>query len=229
MPTAALETAFCPLSALPANGSTPRVLPTYHRFDPSRVVGTMSVDEWDTFARAAKHKYHYVYGEVVQMVGASPEHNLLSMNFAVSLRNALDAVETPCAVLGSDQRVSGRENLYYFPDLLVVCGKMRIDPRDALQNPAAVIEVLSPTTESDDRGDKFREYQQIESLQHYLLIDQNRVCVTHYEKMDGGLWAIRGDYRALSDALTLTLAETAVTVPLARIYRNVPLPKLADD
>ncbi len=196
----------------------------YRRFDPSRIVGEMSVDEWDTFVRKEKHKYHYVYGKVVQMAGASPEHNLISMNVAVSIRNAFEAIDSQCEILGSDQRVFVRDNLYYFPDLVVVCGAMEVDTRDALRNPAAIIEVLSPTTEADDRSDKFREYQQIASLRHYVLIDQNRVAVTHFEKIAGGLWAISGDYRELSDSLSLTFGEATATVPLARIYRNVAFP-----
>lgn len=220
------ETASVPSAASPAeSGFVPRPPRVYHRFDPSRVVGTMTVDEWDIFVRQAKHKYNYVNGKVVQMAGASPEHNLLCSNILVELRICMDAINNPCEVLGSDQHVFARNNLYYFPDLVVVCGAMEVDGRDALRNPAAIVEVLSPTTKNDDRGEKFREYQDIASLTHYILIDQDAVAVTHYEKIPGGLWAIRGDYRALSDTLNLTFGGETVRVPVARIYRNVPLPE----
>ena len=201
----------------------PRVRTPYQRFDPTRVVGTMTIDEWDQFIERATEKYHYVYGEVVQMAGASPEHNLLQMNTGRALGNALEEASSDCEVLGSDQRVYVRDNLYYFPDLVVVCGVMQIDTRDALRNPAAIIEILSPTTENDDRTDKFREYRQIPTLRHYLLVDQSRVSVTHYEKTEADVWAVRGDYRALSDAVTLRFGETSIAVPLSRVYRNVPL------
>ncbi len=197
--------------------------PRFQRYEPRRIVGTMALEEWDEFLEKSKHRYHYVYGKVVQMAGASPEHNLVSMNFAVTLRVALEAMDSPCEVLESDQRVYVRDNRYYFPDLVVVCGAMQIDTRDALRNPAAIVEVLSPTPEADDRTDKFREYQLMPSLRHYILVDQNRVAITHFEKIPGGVWAIVGDYRDLADNLTLNFGEGTVAVPLSRVYRNVTL------
>jgi Uma2 family endonuclease len=208
--------------------SPPRTRPSYRRFAPSRIVGTMSVEEWTAFLETSKHKYHYVDGKVVQVAGASPEHNLIAMNTAVALRSALEAVDSDCEVLGSDQRVYVRERLYYFPDLVVVCGLMQVDQRDALHNPAAIVEVLSAATEKDDRTDKFRDYQQIASLRHYILIEQDRAAVTHYAKMTDGPWTIAGDYRALTDGLTLTFGETTITVPLDRIYRRVLPPESPD-
>ncbi|MBC8134953.1 MAG: Uma2 family endonuclease [Fibrella sp.] len=200
----------------------------YQRFEPSHIVGTMSLDEWDNLLKTSKHKYHYVYGEVVQRAGASPEHNLIAMNAGRAIGNVLEDTNSGCEILGSDQRVYVRDNLYYFPDLVIVCGDMQIDTRDALRNPVAVLEVLSPSTETDDRTDKFREYQLIPSLRHYVLIDQNRVAVTHYEKIAGGIWAIIGDYRELSDNLTLTFGEDSIAVPVSRIYRNLAFPSSID-
>lgn len=207
----------------------PRVRSAFRRFDPARVLGTMSVEEWDVLLRKSKHKSHYVYGKAVEMAGASPEHNRLQMNIGRAIGNALENAQSVCEVLGSDQLIYVRNDLYYFPDLVVVCGAMQIDTRDALRNPAAVIEVLSSTTENDDRTDKFREYQQIATLRHYVLVDQNRVAVTHYEKVAGGLWAVRGDYRDLAEVVTLAFDDATVAVPLSRVYRNVPLPEPATD
>lgn len=213
------------MSASAATPTAPvRTRPVYRRFDPSRVVGFMTVEEWTTFLERSKDKSDYVYGEVVRMSGASPEHNLIAMNAAVTLRVALENAGSDCEVLGSDQKVYVNDRLYYFPDLLVVCGEMQVDFRDALRNPAAIIEVLSPTTEADDRTDKFRDYQQIPSLTHYLLIDQRRVAVTHFTKIAGGLWAIAGDYRALTDTVTLAFSETTLSLPLSQLYRRVTFP-----
>ncbi len=187
----------------------------------------MTLDEWSNLLKRSKHKYHYVHGEAVEMASASIWHNLIAMNTAVTIGNALESEKSGYEILGSNQCVCVRDNLYYFPDLVVVCGAMQIDTRDALRNPEAVIEVLSPSTKTDDRTDKFREYQSIPSLRHYVLIDQNRVAVTHYEKIAGDVWAILGDYRDLSDILTLSFGETTVPVPLSPIYRNVPMPSPA--
>ncbi|WP_395092099.1 Uma2 family endonuclease [Armatimonas sp.] len=194
---------------------------TYQRFPAERVIGRMSVDEWMVLLEHSKHKSNYICGEVVEVAGASPEHNVVAMNMAVALRNSLDILETNCDVLGSDQKVFVPPGLYYFPDLCVVCGEWKVDLRDALQNPCVIVEVLSPSTESDDRTDKFREYQQIASLRHYILIDQSRVAVTHFEKLAVGLWAIVGDFRSQDDTLKIALAGATVEVPLAQIYRRV--------
>ena len=196
----------------------PRV---YQRFAPERSLGRMSVEEWFTFLTNSTPRSDYVYGEVVEVAGASPEHNLLAMNFSRALGNALEAAGSSCEVLGSDQKVFAGPGLYYFPDLCVVCGEWLVDPFDAIQNPTAIVEVLSPTTERDDRTDKFREYQQIASLKHYVLIDQSRVAVTHFEKLAQGLWAIVGDFRELADEVSLTLDGSTATVSLSQIYRRV--------
>ena len=86
------------------------------------------------------------------------------------------------------------------------------------------MEVLSPSTQADDRTDKFREYQQITTLRHYILIDESRVAVTHFEKLAVGLWATVGDFRWQDDVLKIILGEAAVTVPLSQVYRRVVLP-----
>ena len=196
-------------------------MPTPQRFAPERILGHMSVPEWSIFLAASKQKSNYIYREVVEMAGASPTHNLLAMNFAVALRNRLEAASSTCEVFGSDQKVFVGPGLYYFPDLCVACNDWLIDPQEALQNPSLIVEVLSPTTERDDRTDKFREYQQIAALKHYILIDQSRVAVTHFEKLAQGLWAIVGDFRALEDTLSITLNEADFAVTLAQIYRRI--------
>lgn len=197
--------------------------PRYQRFDSSRIVGKMSVEEWTVYLEKSKHKSDYVNGEVVIVAGASPEHNLIQMNVGRAIGNALEAIESECEVFGSDQKVQVASNIYYFPDLVVVCGAWQVDLREGLQNPAAIIEILSPTTEIDDRTDKFLDYQKISTLHHYLLIDQFRVAVTHYEKRSDGLWVIAGDYRTLTDIVTLTFGETKLALPLSRIYRRVDM------
>ena len=198
---------------------------TYQRFPPERVIGTMSLEGWTAYLESSKHKSHYICGEVVEVAGASPEHNLVAMNMALALRKSLDAQDADCDVLGSDQKVYVAPELYYFPDLCVVCDEWRVDLHDALQNPCVIVEVLSPSTEADDRTDKFREYQQIASLRHYILIDQSRVAVTHFEKLAQGLWAIVGDFRALDDTLKITLGTATVEVPLTQVYRRVAFPE----
>jgi Uma2 family endonuclease len=123
--------------------------------------------------------------------------------------------------------------LYYLPDVTVLCGAPVLDLPDALQNPTLIMEVLLPSTETDDRTTKFRHYQQIESLRYYLLIEQYRPSVTLYGKTSEGLWAIVGDYTRLSDTLAVTLDDKTVSVPLTEIYarasQSPDFPPTADE
>lgn len=194
----------------------------YLRYDPARVVGTMTVEEYLAFERSAKERYEYHYGRVIQVPGGSPEHNMISMDTAYVLMSLLRAAKSTCDVLGSDQKVYVNDDLYLYPDVTVVCDDPQFDHQDMLRNPTLIVEVLSPSTEKEDRTDKFRDYQTIESLRHYVLIEQERVSITHYEKIVGGLWAIVGDYTRLTDGWKLTLGDTTITIPLTEIYRRVP-------
>src|SRR5690349_11653887 len=113
----------------------------------------MTVDEYVTFERAAKEKHEFREGVVIRVAGGSPEHNMICMDTAGALSNALKAAGGKCDVLGSDQKVHVSDSLYLYPDLTVVCGAAQFDDRDALRNPVALIEVLSPSTEREDRTD----------------------------------------------------------------------------
>src|SRR5689334_6848951 len=97
------------------------------------------------------------------MSGARIEHNRAASNLTVALGTALKG--GPCTVLGSDQRVKVEDTgMYTYPDLVVVCGKPAMaasDPRMSLTNPAVVFEILSESTEADDRGWKFAHYRRI--------------------------------------------------------------------
>ncbi len=191
------------------------------RHDPSCIVGRMTLDEYVAFERDSLEKYELIDGEVIRMAGGSPEYNLISANVLRALGNSLELAGANCDVYGSDQRLYIGPKLSYCPDGTVVCGPAQFDERDMLRNPAVIIEILSPSTAAFDRGEKFEKYQTLPSLQHYILIEQNRISVTHFEKTAGNLWAIVGTHTALADSLTLTLGEVSVQAELAAIYRRI--------
>ena len=105
------------------------------------------------------------------------------------------------------------------PDVVVACKELRFedDVFDTLLNPRIVVEVLSPSTETDDRGEKFARYRQIPALQEYILISQDKVCVEHYLRQETQ-W-ISTEFRKLTDVLPLISIECAL--PLRDIYRRV--------
>jgi Uma2 family endonuclease len=155
------------------------------------------------------------------MSGGSFEHAVIIMDTAVTLSIALAAAGNGCDVVGSDLKVYIRDTAGYYPDVTVVCGEPQIDFEETLRNPAAIIEVLSEGTAAFDRGEKFQNYRTIESLRHYILVDQYQCYVEHYERQETGVWSLVGEYSALEDSLILNLGGAAIQVPLSRVYRRI--------
>lgn len=112
---------------------------------------------------------------------------------------------------------------YFYPDVGVVCEEPRFedDVFDILLNPIAIIEVLSPSTETYDRGDKFAHYRQLHSLQEYVLVSQDKVCVEHYVRQTEQ-WVLT-DFQKLEQHLPLTSIQCEL--PLQEVYESVPLPE----
>lgn len=164
----------------------------------------------------------YVNGEIIAMSGASFAHNLITYNISGELRNRLKGTE--CVAFANEMRVSiPTANSYFYPDVGVVCGEPRFedDVFDTLRNPIVIVEVLSPSTEAYDRGDKFAHYRQLESLQEYILVSQDKVRVDHYVR-HATQWILT-DFQALDQQLPLTSIQCEL--PLQEIYENVPFPE----
>lgn len=182
----------------------------------------VSAAELDYLARErdAADKSEYLNGTIVAMAGASREHNevVMSLTFAVML--CLRGTE--CRAYGSDMRVRTTEGNYCYPDLSIVCGKPRFTDikGDVLLDPVVIMEVLSPTTESLDRGEKLRSYQQTSSVKEIVLISQHRRRVERYERQGGGLWL----YEALEgEAAVLKLVSCGGEIPLGEFYDRIEL------
>jgi Uma2 family endonuclease len=129
-------------------------------------------------------------------------------------------------VFGSDFRVRVSRRMYTYPDVSVVCGKALLadERQDVLLNPAAIFEILSPSTEQYDRGVKFRQYRTIDSLKDYVLVDQDQVRIEQYSRETDNTWTLH-DHEKLEDELKL--AFMGVSLPLGRIYDRVELPPAA--
>lgn len=180
----------------------------------------LTPDEYIASERKATLKSEYLSGEIVAMSGASNEHNLITMNTATGLYNQV--TERGCRVYASDMRVGIGEGIsYFYPDVAVVCDEPRFedDAFDTLINPLVIVEVLSPSTEAYDRGEKSVRYRQLESLQEYILISQGQVQVEHYLRQ-GKQWILT-EFRALEDVLPLASIEAELS--LNQIYRFVDL------
>jgi Uma2 family endonuclease len=168
--------------------------------------------------RKAAFKSEYLGGYITAMSGASREHNRIAGNFYHKIRGQLE--NRPCEAFISDLRVCvSSTGLYTYPDVIVVCGEpaFQDDELDTLLNPTVIVEVLSPTTESYDRGAKFAHYRRLPSLKEYVLIDQSQVLVERYVRQ-GEDWV----FSALDDLDgTLRLISIDCSLPLRDIYARV--------
>lgn len=113
-----------------------------------------------------------------------------------------------------------KTRLYTYPDLIVVCGEPEFldDEFDTLLNPILVVEILSESTESYDRGDKFESYRSVPSLKEYVLTAQNRPHLEKYVKHGDGFWML-----SEADGLdsTILLESINCNLPLVDIYDKV--------
>lgn len=178
-------------------------------------------EEYLALERKAECRSEYYAGEIFAMSGASEKHNLIAGNIVAALHGQFRG--RPCRVYVSDMRVKvSPTGLYTYPDVVALCGEARFDDvqRDTLLNPNVIIEVLSPSTEAYDRGNKAAQYRQLPSLMEYLLASQERMHVEHYVRQADGQWL----FSEVSDTdARIHLPSINASVVLADIYENVVL------
>jgi Uma2 family endonuclease len=164
-------------------------------------------EEYLNRERQAEHRSEYYRGEMFAMAGASANHNLIVLNTGSHLREQLKS--KPCRVYPSDLKLRVEATgLFTYPDLSIVCGEPRLesDHGDVLLNPVVLVEVLSDSTEAYDRGKKFEHYRTIPSLQHYVLITQDRHSIDCFTRSNGESWNLTS-CKGLSGKITLEAIE----------------------
>ena len=175
-------------------------------------------EEYIALERKAHFKSEYFNGHIIAMAGASFKHSLIVSNISGELHVQFKG--RGCSVHTNDMRVRpSLGDAYFYPDVVVVCGEPEFedDVFDTLLNPIVIVEVLSPSTERRDRGEKFTRYKHLMSLQEYVLVSQDKVWVEHHRR-HGTQWVL-SHYRALADALPLS--SIGCELPLHHIYARV--------
>ncbi len=163
-------------------------------------------------------KHEYMNGQVYAMAGASDSHVTISLNVASLLRSHVRG--GPYRVFMSDMKARIESlNTYYYPDVMVTC-----DDRDRAlttykRYPCLIVEVLSQSTEGFDRGDKFADYQQLETLQEYVLISSHRQRVDCFRRNSEGLWVM---HSFLADS-EVSLVSLNFKAAIADLYEDVSL------
>ena len=175
-------------------------------------------EQYLAMERKADFKSEYDGGYITAMAGASRKHNLIAGNLHGEIRAQIKG--RPCEAYIGDMRLCvSPTGLYTYPDVMAVCGdRQYLDAEvDTLLNPTVIVEVLSASTESYDRGRKFRHYQHLPSLQEYVLIAQDEVSVERYTRR-GDDWVL-SVFTRLDDTLRLTSIDCEI--PLREIYDKV--------
>jgi Uma2 family endonuclease len=188
---------------------------------PATSVPRFSAEQYLALERNAESKSEFCNGFIIAMAGGSREHNVIAGNLHGEIRSQLKG--RPCDVYISDMRVRvNLTGLFTYPDVIALCGEARFvdDKADTLINPTLIVEVLSTSTESYDRGDKFMNHRQLESLQEYVLVAQDKVLVERFTR-HGEQWLLT-EFRSVDDTLRLDSIDCAV--PLREIYARIELP-----
>jgi Uma2 family endonuclease len=173
------------------------------------------------FAReeVADYRSEYYRGEIFAMSGGSIRHNTICANTIAGLKSRLRG--STCRAFTSDQRIRvPADDFDTYPDVSVTCGEIELDTidRHAIVNPRLLVEVLSPSTESYNRGKKFDLYRDAESLREYILVSQDEPLVERFIKQTDGSWNLVV-YKGLE--ATLELPSISCSIPLAEIYEDV--------
>ena len=177
-------------------------------------------EEYLAFERKAIIKHEYRKGHIVAMSGASFAHNFITLDTATRLNIQLSGGE--CQVAASDMRIKVTQtNSYFYPDIVVFCGEPISEDEnfDTLLNPTVIIEVLSPSTETYDRGEKFENYKQLASLQEYLLVAQDQIKVEHFSRHNSE-WVLT-EYCDVSDVVLLSSIDCELH--LQEVYTRTQL------
>lgn len=176
----------------------------------------LSVADYLAFEETSAVRHEYIGGEIHAMAGESLPHNTIALNIASALRGKLRS--GPCRAYVENVKVRfeiAREEIFYYPDVVVSCHPASGE-RLFLSQPTLIFEVLSPSTENVDRREKKLNYQQISSLEEYVIVAQERREVTIFRR--AGSWV----------AETVNAPEAVVefrsvqqTMTLAEIYEDV--------
>lgn len=176
-------------------------------------------EEYLAYELKSDHKSEYFDGQIMDMAGASERHNAISMNLSITL--GMQLKNKDCQVYAGDMRLKVENTgLYAYPDLQIVCPEKKFsdDKPDTLLNPVVILEILSDSTESYDRGAKFAHYRQIPSLKEYVLISQNQKKIEKYQLNSADRWELE---ETTENNQTIEISSIGCGLELAEVYDKI--------
>lgn len=178
-----------------------------------------SIEEYLTLEESAEYRSEYRNGEIVPMTGGSINHNQIIINLIIALGLALR--QQDYLVYTSDLRLwIPRYREYTYPDILIIKDEPIFEEgrTDTVINPSIIFEILSKSTSSRDRGDKFTYYRSLPEFQEYILIDQYQFHIEKFSKTSEGNWLFK---ESDDEDGVLTLASANYQIPHCQIYERV--------
>lgn len=178
----------------------------------------MTLEDFLAWEAEQPERWEFFNGEAFMMAGGSDVHNVVTGNMYMALRIGLQNAR--CNVFMSDVRLRRAEddNLFY-PDVFVTCSDADRARRQVKEDPVLIAEVLSPSTEAYDRGDKFAAYRRFGGLKTVLFLSQDRAHVECFTRGEDGRWVLS---EASGDTARLTLPALGFELALADLYRDLP-------
>ncbi|MEQ9621058.1 Uma2 family endonuclease [Coleofasciculus chthonoplastes] len=150
----------------------------------------LTPDQYLKMEEQSPIKHEYIDGQIYAMAGASDPHVTIAGNLFALLRSHVRG--SGCRVYISDMKARIESlNRFYYPDVMVTCDPLDQETSTYKRFPTLIVEVLSDSTEAFDRGDKFADYQELESLREYVLINTKRQRVDCFRRNDEGLWVLQ--------------------------------------
>src|SRR5436190_19201099 len=186
-----------------------------------------TIEEYLEYENASDEKHEYYRGEIFAMPGAKLAHNIITVNLLTKLKEVLKG--KACSPFNSDQRIFIPANsLFTYPDISIVCGEILTRNNDDwnVLDPSVIIEVLSSSTKSYDRGDKFKLYRDIPSLKEYILVDSESISVEVFRLTDKDHWELE-EYKKEEDILLVKTMQLPIS--LKDIYESTKLLTRAGD
>ncbi len=175
-------------------------------------------EEYLALEDEAEFRSEYENGEISQMAGGSFNHVQIISNIARSIGNQ---ISDKCSVLPTDIKVRvEKRGKFYYPDITIVCGKPEFyqDRTDTIINPQILVEVLSKSTESKDRAEKFWSYQLLDSFEEYILISQDKAVIEQFVRQADGSWRYLAVF---GEESFLRLSAVKAELRLSEVYRKI--------
>lgn len=168
--------------------------------------------EWEN-EQPDRHEFHQ--GEIFALVGARRVHNEVTGNLYAALKHRLPG--SACRVFIETMKLKISDETLLYPDVFVTCDPADLQTKQVFTAPTLVIEVLSPSTQSYDRGAKFTLYRSLASLQEYVLVDPDTREVQRFHRGADGLF----DVHDLSGFEQIEFTSIGCTVPAAEVFEGV--------